>query len=59
MQPDAAANAIVAGLKKPGFEIAFPARFVRILRAIGLLPNRWYIGALRRATGWDGRTAER
>lgn len=59
MQPKQAADAIVNGLKKPGFEIAFPGVFVRILRTIGLLPNRWYIGFMRRALGWDGTTATR
>ena len=59
MQPQEAADAIVDGLKKPGFEIAFPAIFVRILRTIGLLPNRWYIGAMRKMLGWDGSKAER
>jgi len=47
-----AAEAIVTGLQKPGFEIAFPWIFVRILRLIGLLPNRAYFWAVRKATGW-------
>lgn len=59
MQPQEAADAIVDGLKKPGFEIAFPGIFVRILRVIGLLPNRWYIGLLRKLLNWDGRKADR
>ena len=58
MQPDDAARRIVEGLGRPGFEIAFPRRFALILKTIGLLPNRAYIAALRRATGWDG-TARR
>ena len=58
MQPDDAARRILEGLGRPGFEIAFPRRFALILKTIGLLPNRAYIAALRRATGWDG-TARR
>ena len=52
MSPDEAATRIVAGLKKPGFEIVFPRRFALILRAVGLLPNRLYIWAMRRMLGW-------
>ncbi len=52
MQPEDAARRIVEGLKKPGFEIAFPRRFAFILRAIGLLPNRAYIWAVRKMLGW-------
>ncbi len=52
MQPEEAAAKIVAGLKRPGFEIRFPWQFAAILRLIGALPNRWYIAAVRRATGW-------
>lgn len=53
MQPDEAARRIVAGLARPGFEIAFPRRFALILRAVGLLPNRAYIWVVRKALGWD------
>ncbi|MEM6678077.1 MAG: SDR family NAD(P)-dependent oxidoreductase [Pseudomonadota bacterium] len=53
MSPDAAATRIVEGLEKPGFEIAFPRRFALILRLIGLLPNRAYIWAVRKTTGWE------
>lgn len=53
MQTDEAAKRIVEGLKRPGFEIAFPRRFALILRMIGLLPNRAYIWAIRKALGWD------
>jgi len=55
IQPDEAARRIVEGLEKPGFEIAFPRRFVFLLRAIGMLPNQLYIKAVRAMTGWDGR----
>ncbi len=54
MQPDAAAARIVDGLKRPGFELAFPRRFALILRLVGLLPNRAYIWAIRRMLGWKG-----
>jgi NADP-dependent 3-hydroxy acid dehydrogenase YdfG len=52
MQPDEAARRIVEGLKRPGFELAFPRRFALILRLVGLLPNRAYIWAVRRMLGW-------
>ncbi len=53
MQPEEAAEAIVSGLGKPGFEIRFPWQFAAFLRLIGLLPNRAYIWAVRKALGWD------
>jgi NADP-dependent 3-hydroxy acid dehydrogenase YdfG len=55
MSPEEAAKRIVEGLKRPGFEIVFPHRFALILRLVGALPNRAYIGALRRLTGWKDR----
>ena len=53
LQPDDAARRIVEGLGKPGFEIRFPWQFAAFLRLIGLLPNRAYIWAVRKALGWD------
>lgn len=53
MQPEEAAEAIVAGLFRPGFEITFPKRFAAILRTVGKLPNRAYFRAVRRATNWS------
>lgn len=53
MQPEEAATAIANGLARPGFEIRFPWQFAAFLRLIGLLPNRWYIWAVRKALGWD------
>ncbi len=53
LQPDDAARRIVDGLARPGFEIRFPVRFALLLRAVGLLPNRAYIWAVRKALGWD------
>jgi NADP-dependent 3-hydroxy acid dehydrogenase YdfG len=58
MTPEDAAKRIVDGLKRPGFEIAFPRRFALLLRLVGALPNRAYIAAIRRMTGWKDR-AER
>lgn len=55
MTPEVAAARIVAGLKRPGFEIAFPRRFALLLRLVGLLPNRAYIGAVRAMTGRSKR----
>ncbi len=52
LSTDEAADRIIKGLKRPGFEIAFPRRFAMLLRLIGLLPNRAYIWAVRRMTGW-------
>jgi NADP-dependent 3-hydroxy acid dehydrogenase YdfG len=53
METDAAAKRIADGLAKPGFEIAFPTRFVLILRTLGILPNRAYFWVMRKAMGWD------
>ncbi|MEM9045911.1 MAG: SDR family NAD(P)-dependent oxidoreductase [Pseudomonadota bacterium] len=53
MQPEEAAQKIVEGLERPGFEIRFPVIFAMILRLIGWLPNRAYLWAVRKITGWD------
>lgn len=53
LQADDAARRMVDGLARPGFEIRFPWQFALFLRAIGLLPNRAYIWAVRKALGWD------
>ncbi|MEO1469311.1 MAG: SDR family NAD(P)-dependent oxidoreductase [Pseudomonadota bacterium] len=53
MKPEEAGERIAAGLARPGFEIRFPLVFALLLRLIGLLPNRAYIWAVRKATGWD------
>ena len=47
--PEAAAVAIVAGWEKGEFEIHFPKRFTRMLKALRLLPDALYFGAVRRA----------
>ena len=56
MQPEQAAERIVLGLKRPGFEIAFPRRFAFLLRAVGMLPNQAYIATMRWMTGWGKRS---
>ena len=46
--PEAAAEAIVAGWEKGEFEIHFPKRFTRLLKAMRQLPDRLYFGVVRR-----------
>ncbi|MEM1345104.1 MAG: SDR family NAD(P)-dependent oxidoreductase [Pseudomonadota bacterium] len=58
LQPEEAAARIVKGLERPGFEIRFPWQFAGFLRLIGLLPNRAYIWAVRKALGWDKMDAQ-
>ncbi|CAG9186172.1 SDR family NAD(P)-dependent oxidoreductase [Cupriavidus pinatubonensis] len=50
MTPEGAAEAIVAGLERGRFEIAFPQRFTRLVRLISLLPYRVSLGLLQRLT---------
>ena len=50
MQPEEAAKRIADGLARPGFEIAFPGRFVWFLRILNRLPNQLYFKAWRRLT---------
>jgi len=47
--PEAAAEAIVAGWEKGEFEIHFPKRFTRLLKAMRQLPDSLYFSAVRRA----------
>ncbi len=49
--PDAAALAIVQGWAAGTFEIHFPKRFTRLLKALRPWPDGLYFGAVRRATG--------
>ena len=42
MELDAAVDSIVTGLKGRAFEIAFPTRFVLILKFLRLLPDALY-----------------
>lgn len=48
---EAAAQAIVRGLERGPFEIAFPSRFAAAMKLLRLLPDRWYFAAIRRFTG--------
>jgi len=49
ISPEAAAEAIVAGWQAGAFEIHFPKRFTRLLKALRSLPDSLYFGAVRRA----------
>lgn len=51
MEPEEAVERIVRGLAGDAFEIAFPRRFVWILKLLGLLPDRLYFALVARATG--------
>lgn len=53
IQPEQAAAEIVKGLKRGGFEIAFPRAFVRILKVLGWLGPRSYNWVVRKMVGWD------
>ncbi|MES2718914.1 MAG: SDR family NAD(P)-dependent oxidoreductase [Pseudomonadota bacterium] len=49
MRPEDAALAMVAGWEQGDFEIHFPKRFTRLLKALRPLPDGLYFGAIRRA----------
>jgi NAD(P)-dependent dehydrogenase (short-subunit alcohol dehydrogenase family) len=49
--PDEAARAILQGWKQGDFEIHFPKRFTRWLKAMRHLPYSAYFAAVRRSTG--------
>lgn len=51
MEVDDAVDRIMRGLAGNAFEIAFPRRFVWILRLLGLLPDRLYFPLVAKATG--------
>ena len=51
MEPEEAVERIVRGLAGNAFEIAFPRRFVWILKLLGLLPDRLYCPLVAKATG--------
>ncbi|MEZ5824068.1 MAG: SDR family NAD(P)-dependent oxidoreductase [Geminicoccaceae bacterium] len=57
MEPDDAARRIVEGLDGTGFEIAFPVRFVLMLKLMRLLPYRLFFPIASRLTASD-RSAE-
>lgn len=48
MQPEAAASRILSGLEKGPFEIAFPRRFVALLKFARILPYGLYFRLVRR-----------
>ena len=48
---ETAAEEIVAGWRRGAFEIHFPKRFTRSLKALGFLGDALYFKAIRRATG--------
>ncbi len=49
--PEQAAQEILAGWRSGRFEIHFPKRFTRWMKALQLLPNRAYFAIIRRFTG--------
>ena len=49
--PEQAADEMLRGWRRGEFEIHFPKRFTRVLKALGLLPDSPYFAAVRRATG--------
>ncbi len=51
IQPDEAAQQILAGWADGEFEIHFPKRFTRFLKALNLLGDGLYFHAIRRVTG--------
>jgi hypothetical protein len=51
MTPEAAAAAILKGWAAGDFEIDFPKRFTRLLKALRLMPDGLYFRAIRRAVG--------
>jgi len=54
-----AARCILAGLERGAFEIHFPRRFTRAMKALQLLPHRAYFALVRRLTGSDSGAASR
>ena len=51
IEPEEAAAAILAGLARGRFEIAFPRRFTAWMRLLRHLPDRLYFPLVRKATG--------
>lgn len=49
--PEQAAHEILLGWRQGRFEIHFPKRFTRWMKALQLLPNRAYFAIIRRFTG--------
>jgi hypothetical protein len=51
IQPDEAAREMLAGWAAGRFEIHFPKRFTRLLKALSHLGDGLYFRAIRRVTG--------
>ena len=51
MEPEAAADALIAGLERGRFEIHFPRRFTAVLKAVARLPYGLYFRVIRKAVG--------
>jgi NADP-dependent 3-hydroxy acid dehydrogenase YdfG len=51
LDPRSAAEAILRAFDGDGFEIAFPKRFVFVMKLLRCLPYRWYFPLLRARTG--------
>lgn len=49
--PDQAAAAMLRGWQRGDFEMHFPRRFTGMLKAMRLLPYRWYFALVHRMTG--------
>lgn len=52
VSPEFAADRIVGGIYRGGFETTFPRRFTWILKALYALPKPVYLGLVRNQTGW-------
>ena len=51
ISPTKAAQEILKGWRKGGFQIHFPKRFTRMLLLLRILPYRWYFALVQRGTG--------
>jgi short-subunit dehydrogenase len=53
VSPKLAAQRIVAGIQRGGFETTFPRRFTWPLKALYALPKPIYLALVRKQTGWN------
>ncbi len=51
IKPEQAADEILRGWAKGEFEIHFPKRFTRVMKALALLPSKLYFPVIRKFTG--------
>lgn len=51
MRPEEAAEAMLEGMSRGQFEIHFPKRFSRVLKALRFLPRSLYFRLIKKATG--------